>query len=567
MSDLVPAFIPEPLKVPYSKAKALFGKLTRPMRILIGASLVALLLIGGYVSVRSSYEPYAVLYASLDREDAAALVAKLKELKTPYRLTADGTSIEVPEAKVHELRLDLASAGLPRGGGVGFESFDKLRLGATEYEQKVLYRRALEGELARTISSIGAVQAARVHLVLPEKSVFVSKQEASTASIVVKFRPGRTFGAGEISGIVHMIASSVSGLTADRITLVTSDGQMLHRPKGTNGESGGDDEGGENVSHAQKLERDLEERAKKMLERVVGAGHVDVRVTADIDSSRVERIEDHYDPTKAALRSEEASTERTTTGNNTVAGVPGAESNLPTGSAPVAVTTDSSGVIRESHTRNFEMDHVFEKKIATTGTLKRLTVAVVLDGIAKTENGHVTHQEPRGKEEMDRLSSLVKSAVGIDEKRGDVLTLDSVPFLEADPFVVEEAPVTSPIAELKKLEWKKPKVYIPAAVLGVLVLGALVAVLRKVKKANKLAALKPSLSLTISDNGTTGEIPAVLGVANSPLRLPPPEVIEPDMDLRETAQVRASADPATAALVLRAWLGAADNREPAIAAE
>ncbi|MEO8800437.1 MAG: flagellar basal-body MS-ring/collar protein FliF, partial [Polyangiaceae bacterium] len=371
--------------------------ISKGARVLIVSTVALAAIFVGYLVVHATNVEYATLYSQLDSDDASSVVMKLKEMKVPYKLSANGSTIEVPEKQALDLRLELASAGLPRGGGIGFESFDKMRLGATEFEQRVLYRRALEGELSRTIDTIGAVQSSRVHLVMPEKSVFVARQEPASASIVVKLKPGKTLGPQEVAGVVHLTASAVPGLTAEAVTLVTTEGSMLHRPR-KQGDS--DTEGDPNEPSASKaLEVSLSDRAREMIERIVGPGHVDVQVSADIDTARVEHVEDHYNPATAVMRSEEMTTERQSSGpDDTVAGVPGAESNVPGGSsvspigkpsasaaaassaapassaavaasamiaslpAPqVAANTQKglpNGVMRESHTRNFEIDHV-----------------------------------------------------------------------------------------------------------------------------------------------------------------------------------------------------------------
>ncbi|HVH41100.1 MAG TPA: flagellar basal-body MS-ring/collar protein FliF, partial [Labilithrix sp.] len=360
--------LPAPVRPLVEKVVAGVKGLSRPAKIVIVTTTLVLVAFGAWSGFRSSNPPYAVLFNNLDRDDAAAVVAKLKEMKVPYRLEGDGSVIEVPEEKAREVRLELAGGGLPRGGAVGFESFDKMRLGATDFEQRLLYRRALEGELARTIGTVAAVQTARVHLVLPEKSVFVSKNEPSSASVVLKLRGGRALGGGEVSGIVHLVSTSVAGLSPDHVAIVTTEGAVLHKPR-RQGEDGANDD--DRASHARALEATLEERARAKVEKVTGAGHADVRVTVDIDPARVERVEDHYDPAKTALRSEERNVERA--GEEIpVAGVPGAESNLPGGAARGAAagadggapvqTAGATGTSRESHTRNFEVDRITEKR-------------------------------------------------------------------------------------------------------------------------------------------------------------------------------------------------------------
>lgn len=519
-----------------------FGAMTRPAKVMLISTVLAAIALTTFLGYRSTATAWTPLFTSLDRDDAAAVVAKLKEMKIPYRIDGDGGSISVPEANARELRLELAGAGLPRGGGVGFESFDKMRLGATEFEQRVLYRRSLEGELSRTIDTIAAVQSSRVHIVLPERSVFVGRAEPASASVVLKLRAGRALGASEIAGMVHLVSSSVAQLTPDHITVVTTDGTMLHKPRrdGENG-AGGDSE--EQTSSARAMEATLEERARSMLEKVVGPGKADVRVSVELDRSRVERTEDHYDPKNTTLRSEQQTIERTGS-EPTAAGVPGAESNTPGGAGRAdGGTTEST--TRESHTRNFEVDHVSEKRLLVSGTVRRLTVAVVVDG------GRAP-APARSKEEVERLTGLVRSAVGADDRRGDVVTVESVPFLEAEPAA---APPAAPSLVSMSMIPAKYHRYVPIAAAGLLVLvigGFVIGIRRALKRA---AAKKAA-----AEEAAAKEKAIVLASAEeAPIEDAVVETIEPE-ELRTRAHDRAAEDPATAALVLKFWLGDGSER-------
>ncbi len=540
MSEPVAPLLPASVRAVLARVSALFGALSRPARVLLVSSLIAAVAVGGWLTVRSAYEPYGVLFTQLDRDDAAAIVVKLKELKIPYRVAAQGGAIEVPEPRVNEIRLDLASSGLPRGGGVGFESFDSMKLGATEFEQRVLYRRAMEGELARTIGSIDAILSARVHLVLPEKSVFAARRESASASVVVKLRPGRVLGASEVAGIVHLVAAAVPSLSPDQIALVGTDGTMLKRPRVTgvkdDGTIGGDGEGDGQIHSAEVA---LEDRARAMLDRVLGPGHVDVRVSAEMDLSRTERTEDHYDPKNSALRSEESLVERNSVADDdSVAGVPGAESNLPTGAAegpkPVSTAAAAAGVVRETHTRNFELDHVQEKRVSSGSSIKRLTVAVVVDGAPGADPRVLVLRE---RPELDKIAALVGSAVGANAKRGDVVTVESVLFTDGEA----SAPIEAPVEALKLPPVARR--YGPFAVGGVLALVLLtsVALTRKRRRAVAVPV-------------ATEAPPLILAAAEVPLKLA--EASTPAHD-REEAIRRATEDPATAALVVRHWLGTA----------
>lgn len=523
---------------------------SKSTRILLAGTLGTMLLLGAYFAVRGAYEPYAPLYKGLEREDAAGVVAKLREQKVPYRLGDNGASIEIPESKLNDVRLDLAGSGLPRGTGVGFESFDKMRLGATDFEQRVLFRRSLEGELARTINSMTQVQTARVHLVMPEKSVFVSKNEPASASVVLLLKSGQQLGPREVTGIVNTIASSVPTLTKDRVSIVTTDGQTLHRPRGNANDPGAPDED-RNELQARTVESTLEDRARQLLERVVGPGHVDVRVTAEVDNARIERIEDRYDPTHSAVRSEEKTTERSNP-HETASGVPGAESNIPTGNKGAAGADGGApalgegGQARETQTRNFELDHVFEKRIANGGTIKRLAVAVVFDGVRHDPNGPTV---PRSQEELDKFAALVRGAVGIDDRRGDSVSVQSIPFLEEPkPVVAAEVPSGMPL----KIPPKYAR-FAPAAGAGIVVLGILAAVTLRRRSKKKKAKRAKELATTAEAASTT----KTLADDESKQLASEGDPLTADLsgdELRKAVEARAVEDPATAALVLRAWL-------------
>ena len=573
MSDPKPApGFPRTVPAAIALVKGWFGRLSRPARLLLATMVVAAALIGAFVTFEKINEPYSPLFSQLDREDASAIVTKLKELKVPYKVDADGSTVEVPESRARELRLELAGSGLPKGVGVGFESFDKMRLGATDFEQRVLFRRALEGELTRTIMTLGSVESARVHLVLPEKSVFITRGEPASASIMLRLRPGRALGPPEVGGVVHLVAAAVPGLEAEHIAVVTTDGIMLHRPRraGSGGQDNEDNDDDARVA-ARSYETSLEDRVRSMLERVVGPGHADVRVTAEIDPARVERVEEHYDPTKSVLRSEEQSLEHGGSDvNESAAGVPGAESNLPTGGAkggaakpaaalasalasasasagspppaPPPVAAVAPGALRESHTRNYEIDHVSEKRTIGGGALKRLTVAVVLDGV-KGDKGMAA----RPKDELDKLLTLVRSASGASDARGDVVTVESMVFAGNVDAMPEAAPAPPPVSEKMRLAQK----WAPAAIGALVLLVVAGFALRRSKKpAQDLATAAPGGVLA----------GAVAPSLESELR---PALASGD--LRAQAVSRATQDPATAALVLRFWLGTATPDGSAVA--
>ncbi len=527
----------------FDKARAKLAAMSKPARVMLLSTIAAAIVLTSYVGYRSSETSWATLFANMEREDAAAVMAKLKEMKIPYRVEGDGGTIEVPQANVRELRLELAGAGLPRGGGVGFESFDKLRLGATEFEQRVLYRRSLEGELSRTIDTVAAVQSSRVHLVLPERSVFIGHAELASASVVLKLRPGRALGGAEVSGIVHLVSSAVAALTPDRVAVVTTDGTVLHKPRRSGEGGGGDSLTGsddEQAAATHALESTLEDRARSMLEKVVGAGHVDVRVSADLDRSRIERVEDHYDPKLTVVRSEQSTVERSQP-EKSATGVPGSESNLPEGSAKPDGGGVSEGALRESHTRNFEVDHVTEKRLLSGGSIRRITVAVVVDG--KVRDG-----VSRSKEDVAQLTALVRSAVGADDRRGDLVTVESVPFLEPEP---------TPVVSAKPLVPENLRKYVPYAAAGA---GALL--LLSIALAARALRKRARLARAAAETAAAAKTALVLAPTKANEEIIEAEVLDP-AELRTRAHDLAASDPATAALVLRFWLGEGnDRRDP-----
>src|SRR5690606_13102067 len=324
---------------------------------------------------------YAYLYTDLEPGDAAAIVEKLKTQKVPYRLAGDGRALEVPEERVAALRLELASNGLPRGSGVGFEIFDRSQIGATEFEQQVSLRRALEGELSRSIMTMHGVKAARVHLVMPERRLFAARDETASASVVLTLARPADFGKREVAAIVHLVATAVPGLTRSRISVVSNDGVTLHRPSG-------DDAGFPDAQHhaelGEELARRLENDVQTQLERVVGPGQADVRVHVTLYRESRERTAEHYEPSKTSLRSEHKVEELSGSSTPGVAGIPGARSNLPEATAePKAQETQTEstdGLVRRVQTRNWEVDRVLEKTVTPPGGVRRLSVAVLLNG-------------------------------------------------------------------------------------------------------------------------------------------------------------------------------------------
>jgi flagellar M-ring protein FliF len=387
-------------------------------RFTIVGLLLAAACAWGWSAFSSAHPARSVLFSNLAEDDAARIVERLRAANVPYEIGGSGTTILVPEAQVHETRLMLASEGLPNGGGVGFEVFDAQRFGESEFAEQVKYHRALEGELARTISHLSGVKRARVHLVLPTRSLFADNTQGASASVVVHLVSGWKMREEQVKGIVHLVASSVRGLDPDHVTLVDGDGRSLERPAQDEGELANNAD-----SYRREIERGKERAAQQMLDTSLGNGKSMVRVAAAVSFTREEVTEERYDPTTIAQRSFQIVEEREGGGNKTVGGLPGTPSNLPGGEASQTGPGGGSAITRRSETRNYEVSKVLRRAVEPVGRVTGLQVAVVADGRYKG-TGEKRKFEALGSDELARIQKLVAGAVGIDEKRGDRVVVE-----------------------------------------------------------------------------------------------------------------------------------------------
>ncbi|MBI5635205.1 MAG: flagellar M-ring protein FliF [Nitrospirae bacterium] len=363
---------------------------------------------------------YQVLFASLAESDAGGIVQKLKELKVPYKLEAG--SIMVPADKVYDLRLQLAAQGLPHGGGIGFELFDKADFGSTDFVQKLNYRRALQGELSRTVMALAEVEQCRIHLAIPEKSLFVQEGNNPSASVLVKLRAGRNLTQGQIQGIVHLVSSSIENLNPRDVTVVDSRGDMLTRPSDNN------DAGLSNsqLEYQHNYEKDLESRALAILEPVVGKSKIRAKVAAAIDFTKVEKTEEKFDPDGQVIRSEQKSVEKSTSGGS--GGVPGVASNLP-GRSAAQTGGGQAGSQKQNETTNYEISKVTSHTINASGEVKKVSIAVIVDGTyAEQEGSKEKKYAPRTEEDLKKYEDLIKKAIGFNAARGDEVRIANMPF-------------------------------------------------------------------------------------------------------------------------------------------
>lgn len=418
----------------------MWGDLTLARKIsviFITLIILASLLTLSFMAKKTDYQ---LLYSNLSQRDAAAIVAKLKEQKVSYELMANGNSIMVPSDMVYDLRLELAGQGLPQGGGVGFEIFDKQNFGMSEFQQKLNFQRALQGELARTISQFSEVEQARVHIVLPEKSLFTEQQKEASASVVLKLRSGSRLSQEQIQAIVNLIAGSVEGLKAGRINVADTNGEILH---GGQGESDFKQMTNSQLEYQQALERSLEQRIETMLSKVTGLEKNIARVSVGLDFQQVEETQESFDPGSTVVRSEQRSREKSSGGGLISAGVPGVASNMSSGpgASNTPGTSSNSSYQKQNETVNYEISKIVRRVIKPMGKIKSLSVAVLVDGTYQ-EGGEKTKYIPRTPEEMNQIENIVKKAIGYDEKRGDQVEVVNIPFLP--PVMIEGGELAKP---------------------------------------------------------------------------------------------------------------------------
>ena len=380
---------------------------------------------------------FELLYSNLASEDIQAIEKKLKEDGIPYQFSQDKSAILVPAEKVHETRLKLASEGLPSSGGVGFELFDKSTVGVTEFVQKLNYKRALQGELARTISQFPEVTRARVHIVVPEKTLFSEQQQKARASVVVALRPGKRLSDIQLQGITHLVASSIEGLDPREVTIVDGNGRLLSKPAELDPKMVASSS---QMEYEQILEKDLERKIQTMLERVVGQDKATVRVSSILNFAQVEHVEEKFDPDIQVPRSEQLGEDKTVSKSENTELSPGVGANLPAGAqTEPARSTSSTESTKKNGITNFEINKTTTRTIEPLGSIKNLSVAVLVDGTYQTTTdaaGKVTRKYvPRTAVEMGKIETVVKNAMGFSSDRDDQLSVVNISF-EPDP--VEE---------------------------------------------------------------------------------------------------------------------------------
>ncbi|MDI6870346.1 MAG: flagellar basal-body MS-ring/collar protein FliF [Bacillota bacterium] len=512
----------------YEQAKAFWQGLSPGRRV--GLPLVVLAVIGFlvYATAVLNQPKFAPLFTGLSPADAGEITAKLKESGVRYRLAEKGTAVLVPQEQVYETRINLASQGLPKGGVVGFELFNETRLGTTDFERKLKYNWALQGELTRTIREMSEVEDARVHIVLPERSLFVSEDREPTASVLLKLRPGRRLSEGQIYGIANLLAGSVEGLKPENVTILDSTGNILSDALAA-GPVGAGISGRGIMAQLQlkrEVEKELQRELQTMLEPLFGFGKVVARVNAELNFDYKEQNSENFTPVNTEtgtgiIRSRAVRSESYQSSGG-AGGVPGVSGNIPGYQA--VENGGSSQYEKTDTTENYELNRVQEKLIVAPGQVKRLSVAVWVDG-------------KLSQAQLASVRQAVAGAVGFNEQRGDQLFIDSMKFESQD--LKGEAPAEKP-AGRTNLVW--------AAVAAAVVLGVgVAAVTRRRKVAQQVAEERKGRALDVLIAEKQAEVQPLAVEALS---------AEDQERLNKEKQVRKLADekPEEFAGLLKTWL-------------
>ena len=442
--------------------RSFFSKNANPRNIALLLGALAIVSILSFVIIRgNSGSDYAVLYTHLSPDDAGQILAVLQEERIPYKVVGDGSIILVPKDKVYEVRLKLAAKGLPHGKVVGFEIFDEPKLGITQFQQNVEYLRALEGELERTIRRIDAVRDVKVNIALPKDSIFVRETSEPKASVLVDLWPGRDLTKEQVKAIVFLVSHAVPGLKPENVTVVDNRGRVLTDLIETSEEEAPTKE----LQIKRQLERDIERKVRELLSRALGSSKVVVSASVEVETGKVEKRKELYDPDMTAVVSQRKVQEKESSVKKTPQGAPGTPTNVP----PVINTQPQGEVIKREKkdvTTNYDVSKTVESTVSPIFKIKRITVGVLVDGKykeVKEKDGTVKYEFiPRSQDELKTYEEIVKSAIGYDPKRGDRVTVASVPF---------EASLLAPKEEERQVPWY----YLLAAALLLLGVSGLVA--------------------------------------------------------------------------------------------
>jgi flagellar M-ring protein FliF len=511
-----------------------------PFQKKIAIGFFLLLVIGGFIAMfmvgsKMEYQP---LFGKLSADDAAIIVDKLREQRIPFKLDGGGTMILVPADKVYDIRLSLAGLGLPKGGTVGFEIFDKTDFGTTEFVQKLNYQRALQGELARTIKEFNEVADARVMIVMPKDSVFIEETKPPSASVMLTLRS--ELSKAKVAAVVNLVASAVEGLTPDLVTVVDTSGKVLSKKTLAADKVG--ELADSQLEYKTMYEGNLARRIQSMLEQIAGTGNAIVRVSADMDFNRVDTNEEIYDPDAQVLRSKQTSTESQDSTKGTGGGV---SSVSPATAGASAGNQAAEKSQRQNETLNYEINRTVRRTTKPMAEVKRLSVAAVLDGNYTLEAGkdgkQVRKYEARTQAELDQFKKIVQQAMGYSADREDQVTVESLPFSGMSEMMAESPSGVDWLSLLRR--------YGHLAGYGVLILISFLFIVKPVIQAVSAVSVSMERRGLQGGGGPGRSLPA----PDSQFALPEPTAL----NVREKAMALAKQDTDKVVEHVRGWLSEA----------
>ncbi len=521
-----------------NRIKELWSGSTLAQKILIAGMLGTTVLILVLFLAWLNKTEYGVLYANLSSKDASRVVEVLKKDNVSYKLANQGSTVQVPKDRIYDLRLQLAGQDVLKGQGVGFEIFNQTQVGQTDFVQQVNYQRALQGELSRTISGIPAVKSARVHLVLPDKSLFIEEQNPASASILLNLEPGEKLGDRQVESVVSLAVMAVEGLSPENVSVVDTQGTLLYQAAQENSFEGLTST---QLEYKNALENKLQQRIERMLTPVLGMGRVLAKVNADIDFSRKTIQKELFDPDSSVVRSEQKTREKSrgSAGASAEEGSP--EAGYQGGQTGTGTSQESS---RTQSTTNFEINKEEHQIVVPQGQIDTLSAAVIVDGTTKTDQNGQQVFVPRSDRELEQIRSLVMRAVGYDSARGDAIEVTSMPFSKPEPLP-EPSLVQSALGAAQKF-WKP-------LLNAVIILLFLLLVVRPVV----LAILKPrvveeEVPEAAGLPGSAGQ--SALGEGGAPEEISAKEAKQHFDDLKDKAREFVDTNREEALNIVRQWI-------------
>lgn len=525
-----------------------FGNLSIVRQLLLMGGLAASIALGVVIVMWSQQPNYVMLYGGLSNQDALDVTNSLDQSGIPYKLTSSSGTILVPGSRVHEARMSLAGQGLPKETATGFELLDKDQgFGVSQFMENARYQRALEGELAKTISSMSNVQNARVHLAIPKQSEFVRDRKEPSASVMLSVYGGRPMHDEQVAAIVHLVASSVSNLSPDKITVVDQTGKLLTSQQSSDSLR----MTATQFDYRKKLEDYYTKRIEGILSPILGSNGVRAQVSADMDFNQTEQTQESYNPDLPAVRSEQTYEDRSN-GASTASGVPGALTNQPpaTQSGPKQQDQKGNGnssgqdVVRRV-TRNYELDKTISHTSFQTGLIRKLSIAVVVDDHQKINDDGSIERTPLTEAELARITSVVKETVGFNAERGDSVNVTNASFAQAPAL---EAPPETPFYQ-KPWVWDVAKQVAAGVGVLLLVFGVFRPLIRS------LIDKAPAPGTVIVSGGSGGELSAPAGMAMNGQQvqgqLPGPTNYEQQLG---SIKGMATQDPKRVAQVVKNWV-------------